>query len=122
MPPARDRSLDALLDLDGQTLVIDDEGHAVKFVVRRTEVTEARPHGLSYSLTLHDRAGRRLMGFDNAHAVERPGGKFVEQPRVYDHVHRGADDEGRPYAFVGAGKLIEDFWAEVDRIVAPDEE
>ena len=117
----RDRSLDALLDLDGQTLVVDDEGHMVRFVVRRTDVTEARPHGLSYSLTLHDRTGR-LMGFDNAHAVERPGGKFVEQPRVYDHVHRGKDDEGRPYEFVDAGKLIVDFWTEVDRILDLDKE
>ena len=118
----RDRSLDALLDLDGQTLVVDDKGRVARFIVRRTDVTEARPHGLSYSLTLHDRTGRRLMGFDNAHAVERAGGKFMEQPRVYDHLHRGKDDEGRPYEFVNAGKLIEDFWAEVDRILALDEE
>jgi len=118
----RDRSLDALLDLDGETLVIDEHGHVVRFVVRRTDVTEARPHGLSYSLTLHDRTGRRLMGFDNAHAVQRPGGRFVEQPRVYDHVHRGKDDEGRPYQFHSPGKLIEDFWAEVDRILGLDEE
>ena len=98
--------------------MVDEEGHVVKFVVRRTDVTEARPHDLSYSLTLHDRTGNRLMGFDNAHAVERPGGRFVEQPRVYDHVHRGKDDEGTPYEFVDAGKMIEDFWAEVDRILA----
>ena len=113
----RDRSLDALLDLDGQTLVVDGEGHVVQFVVRVTDVSEVRPHGLSYSLTLHDRTGRRLLGFDNAHAVERPGGKFMEQPRFYDHVHRGKEDEGRPYEFVDAGKLIADFWSEVDRIL-----
>jgi len=75
--PGRDRSLDALLDLDGQTLVVDAEGHMAR---------------------------------------------FVEQPRVYDHVHRGHDDEGRPYQFIDAGKLIEDFWAEVERILAPDED
>lgn len=118
----RDRSLDALLDLDGQTLVIDDKGRVARFAVRRTDATEARPHGLSYSLTLHDRTGRRLPGFDNAHAVERPGGKFVVQPRVCDHVHRGKNDEGSPYEFVGAAKLIEDFWTEVDRILTLDEE
>lgn len=120
--PDRDRSLDTLLDLDGQVLVIDEKGHVVKFVVKRMDATEARPHGLSYSLTLHDRMGHRLMGFDNAHAVEHPGGKFVEQPRLYDHVHRGKDDKGRPYKFVNAGKLIEDFWAEVDRILDLDKE
>jgi len=120
--PGRDRSLDALLDLHGEVLVIDERGHVVKFVVRLTEVTEARPHGLSYSLTLHDRKGRRLLGFDNAHAVEHPGGRYVEQPRVYDHLHRGPHDEGRPYVFVSPGALIEDFWTEVDRILDLDKE
>ena len=113
----RDRSLDALLDLDGQVLVIDDEGHVVRFAVRRSGVTAARPHGLSYSLTLHDRTGRRLAGFDNAHSVRRPGGRYAEQPRVYDHVHRGPDDKGRPYQFVSPGRLVEDFWNEVSRVL-----
>ncbi len=52
----RDHSLDALLDLHGQSFVVDEQGHVARFVVRRTDVTEARPHGLSYSLTLHDRS------------------------------------------------------------------
>jgi hypothetical protein len=113
----RDRSLDALLDLHGQVLVIDGEGHVVRFVVRRIEPTAARPHGLSYSLTLHDRSGRRLLGFDNAHSVRRPGGRFVEQPRVYDHLHRGPGEAGRPYQFVDAGRLVEDFWNEASRFL-----
>lgn len=118
----RDRSLDALLDLHGQVLVIDDEGHVARFAVRRTAPTAARPHGLSYALTLHDRTGRRLLGFDNAHSVRQPGGRFVEQPREYDHVHRGADDAGRPYEFVDAGRLLEDFWIAVDRLLKLREE
>ena len=48
--------------------------------------------------------------------------KFVAQPRVYDHVHRGVGDEGRPYEFVSPGKLVEDFWMEVERILKMDEE
>ncbi|MBI4192926.1 MAG: hypothetical protein HY525_20625 [Betaproteobacteria bacterium] len=119
--PRRDESLDTLLDLDGQTLVISEQGHFVKFVVKRNEATAARPHGLSYSLTLHSKTGVRLMGFDNSHAVRRAGGRFVEQVRVYDHVHRGRNDPGRPYRFDNAGKLIEDFWAEVDRIMREEE-
>jgi hypothetical protein len=48
----RDASLDALLDLDGQVLVIDpDSRHWVRFVVHRVEVNEVKPHGLDYSLT-----------------------------------------------------------------------
>lgn len=119
---SRARSLDALLDLHGQVLVVDDEGHLARFVVRKAAATAARPHGLSYSLTLHDRTGRRLLGFDNAHSVRRPGGRFVEQPRVYDHVHRGPDDEGRPYTFVSPGRLVEDFWKEVSRILEEQRE
>jgi len=113
----RDRSLDALLELHGQVFVLDEAGHVARFAVRRTVPTATRPHGLAYSLTLHDRTGRRLLGFDNAHSVRRPGGRFMEQPRVYDHVHRGPDDEGRPYAFAGPAKLVEDFWKEVERIL-----
>ena len=56
--PDRDPGLDTLLDLHGQTLFVDEAGHWVKFVVVRTEVTPERPHGLSYSLTLHAPDGR----------------------------------------------------------------
>ena len=50
----RDPSLDALLELDGQVLVVDPESrHWVRFAVRRVPASEAKPHGLDYSLTLH---------------------------------------------------------------------
>jgi hypothetical protein len=50
----RDGTLDALLQLDGQVLVIDPEArHWVRFAVRRVPASEAKPHGLDYSLTLH---------------------------------------------------------------------
>jgi hypothetical protein len=120
--PRVDRAREALLDLDGQTVVLDVEGHVARFSVRQVSPSGVRPHGLSYSLTLHDRTGRRLLGFDNAHAIERPGGRFVAQPRVYDHVHRGADDAGRPYEFADAGRLLEDFWMAVDRLLKLREE
>ena len=55
-----DSSLDALLDLDGQVLVIDPAGrHWVKFVVTRVPVSPEKPHGLDYSLTLHGPDGER---------------------------------------------------------------
>ena len=65
----RDPGLDTLLDLHGQTLFVDEVGHWVKFVVMRTVATAVRRHGLSYSLALHAPDGKRLVGFDNAHAV-----------------------------------------------------
>jgi hypothetical protein len=40
----REPSLDALLDLDGQVLVVDLEGnHRVRFAVRRVPVTQEKP-------------------------------------------------------------------------------
>ena len=54
-PPDRDPGLDTLLELHGQTLFVDEAGHWVKFVAIRVGVTPERPHGLSYSLTLHAR-------------------------------------------------------------------
>jgi hypothetical protein len=58
----RDASLDVLLDLDGQVLVVDPEGgHWVRFVVTQVPVSAEKPHGLDYSLTLHGPDGERLL-------------------------------------------------------------
>ena len=74
----RDSGLDTLLDLHGQTLFVDEAGHWVKFIAVRTEVTPQRPHGLSYSLTLHAPDEERLVGFDNAHPVRERRGRERE--------------------------------------------
>lgn len=116
MSDRRDPTLDVLLDLDGFSVVFES-GCWAKCRVWLIEPDEERPHGIRYELTLHDRTGRRLLGFDNAHAVGRPGGRFVEQPRVYDHVHRGTKDPGQPYEFTGSGRLVEDFWKAVEKVL-----
>ena len=68
----RDPTLDVLLELDGEVLVVDPQGgHWVRFRARRVPVSPARPHGIDYSLTLHGPDGERLVGFDNAHPVGR---------------------------------------------------
>jgi hypothetical protein len=104
----RDPSLDALLELDGHVLVIDPETrHWVRFAVQRVPASEAKPHGLDYSLTLHGPDGERLMGFDNAHAVRSrsgPGGKTGSR---YDHEHRLKTM--RPYEYKDAETLLADF-------------
>ena len=70
MAKPRDPGLDALLPLDGEVFFVDPHGkYYVRFVVRTVPPTPERPHGLSYSLTLHGEGGERLVGFDNAHAV-----------------------------------------------------
>ena len=50
----KDPDIEALLDLDGQILVVDAKGsYSVRFSVQRVERSLERPHGLKYSLTLH---------------------------------------------------------------------
>jgi hypothetical protein len=107
---SRDSSLDALLDLHGQLLVVDEKGgHWVKFIVRKVPATPERPHGLDYSLTLHDATGERLVGFDNAHPIR--GSKAD----VKDHKHRLKTV--KTYDYKDAATLLEDFWSEVDNVL-----
>ena len=108
----RDDSLDALLGLDGQVYVIDpDAGLWVQFVVRHVPVTDARPHGLNYSLTLHERDGTRLIGFDNAHPIRRQMGPAGRTGVTRDHKHRL--ETVRPYEYQDAATLLADFWEDV---------
>ncbi|HUN58634.1 MAG TPA: DUF6516 family protein [Candidatus Binataceae bacterium] len=110
----RDPSLDTLLDLDGQVLVIDPEtGHWVRFVVQRVPVSEAKPHGLDYSLTLHGPHGERLVGFDNAHPVKGRRGPATKG--VFDHKH--GLKTVRPYDYQDAATLLADFWTLVDVVL-----
>ena len=106
----RDAGLDHLLDLDGQILVVDEKGgHWLKFVVKQVPVTPERPHGLSYSLTLHAASNERLVGFDNAHPVPKA------KDRAHDHKHRFKTV--KPYEYKDAGTLLEDFWKTVEKVL-----
>ena len=112
----RDTGLDTLLDLDGQILIIDPLGNYwVKFVVKRVPASPEKPHGLSYSLTLHDERGERLVGFDNAHPVRQSRGPAGRRRKEQDHMHRILSI--RPYDYENAAALLADFWAEVDRVL-----
>jgi hypothetical protein len=72
---------------------------------------------LRYSLTLHDPNGKRLVGFDNAHGVPPQGSRFQRPSVEHDHWHRTTEDEGRPYRFTTIIQLIDDFEAEVERVL-----
>ena len=116
MSEARDPALDALLLLDGEIFFADAEGrHFVKFVVKRVEPSAERPHGLSYSLTLHAENGDRLVGFDNAHPVSAHRGPAGRRRIAHDHRHRFKTI--RPYEYRDAATLLADFWKQVDAIL-----
>lgn len=76
---------------------------------------EHRPHGVGYTLTLHDPAGQRVFGIDNAHVVRASRGPAGRSSAAHDHLHRG--ESVRPYAYRDADTLMDDFWREVEAIL-----
>jgi hypothetical protein len=77
--------LETLLDLNGYT--IDQEGgYWIKVEAWGVPVTADIPHGIRYSLTLHEPYGKRILGYDNSHAIKPPKKfKFAGQRLPYDH-------------------------------------
>jgi hypothetical protein len=95
-----------------------DNGYWVAIRAGRVEPDEGRPHGLQYSLTLHDQNGDRILGYDNSHRVDVATGpaRRARRPPTLDHIDRRG---GRsvPYAFTTPLRLLEDFFAAVDDIL-----
>ncbi len=85
--------LQALLDLAG-SIIDQGDGYWVKLEALSVLPTKAIPHGIRYALTLHEPYGKRILGYDNAHAVKPP----------------------KKYKF--AGQRLSDFFAEVDLVLA----
>lgn len=108
MTKKRDHSFELLIDLDGLHFV-QQGGYWIKYEVSAVEKTSMRPHGIKYSLTLHDTQGERIFGIDNAHRPKKRGGPAARstRPMAADHLHRG----GRVYTyeFKDAETLLFDF-------------
>lgn len=113
---APDYGLEFLLGFNGRIHHLE-KGYWLKFEIARVKTSPERPHGLSYSFTLHAPDGKRLVGFDNAHDVPPRGSRFKRRASVTDHWHRTEKDRGRPYAFRDAETLIDDFFDEVERVL-----
>jgi len=109
--------IDVLIDLHDQ-IIDQDDGYWVKIEAWRVPATQEIPHGIHYSLTLHEPYGKRILGYDNAHAVKLPKKfKYAGQRLAYDHRHRHVSDKGVPYDFQDAQQLLVDFFEEVDRVL-----
>ena len=111
------QGIETLLELTGQ-VVQQEHGYWVEIRVRRVEAIPVVPHGIRYALTLHEPGGKRVMGYDNVHAAKPSGGfKYAGQVLPYDHKHRHISDQGAPCEFKDAYQLLQDFFADVDRIL-----
>ena len=106
-----DETIETLLNLAGESFHLDS-GYWVKYEVKKVRITPQIPHGIRYSLTLHDRNSTRILGYDNAHRIKQQGkNKFRGRRIIWDHKHK--NQKIFPYEFESAGQLIENFWKEV---------
>ncbi len=116
----QDKGLDYLLELHGQTVYREDS-YWWKIEAWKVQASKFIPHGIRYSLTLHDKHNTRVFGMDNAHAIKPPKKGKYSGRLVYDHIHRNPGDKGHPYNFVSAAQLIGDFFEKIDEVIAERE-
>lgn len=114
MGSPKDETLDYLLQLNGEVFPMDND-FWTKFEVHRVIPNKNIPHGIKYSLTLHDKYSQRILGFDNAHGCKPKKKKYGAQKITWDHKHKR--NEISPYEFESAGQLLEDFWVAVDKLL-----
>ena len=113
MEPRIDETLEFLLQLNGEKYPMDN-GFWTKFEVFRTTPNKNIPHGIKYSLTLHDKYNHRILGFDNAHGCKPKKKKYGAKKTTWDHKNKR--EKILPYEFESAGQLLEDFWKAVEEI------
>ena len=113
-----DHELEVLLDLDGYQTTLKDGRHWVKFEVAITAANENIPHGIRYSLTLHDEKGLRILGYDNSNHDYRPESKRKYVAKRIEWDHRHFMETVTAYDFSSPGDLMTDFWDDVYRIIA----
>jgi hypothetical protein len=110
MSEGRDPSLDTLLDLDGQVLVVDPEGgHWVKFVVTRVPV---QPKSRMASTTRSRFTGPRANGWS---ASTTPIGRPRQAQRADGSSPQAPGREAIRYQ--DAATLLADFWQLVDAVL-----
>jgi len=102
-----DHGLDTLLDLNGETFPMDN-GYWTKFEAHKVNETKHIPHGIKYSLTLHNPSNIRIFGIDNAHAIKLKKKKYGAKITTWDHMHK--QTKVINYEFSDAGQLMSDFW------------
>lgn len=103
--------LENLLLIEGEIFPMDNI-YWVKFEVKTITPNDNVPHGVRYSLTLHNKNNHRVIGFDNAHSFKPSSFRYGAQKTTWDHIHK--KEETFPYEFDCAGKLMEDFWNSVN--------
>jgi hypothetical protein len=103
--------LENLLNLNGEIYPLEN-GYWIKFEVYQADPSPQVPHGINYSLSLHDKYNRRVIGFDNAHGIKPKRKRFGARKITWDHKHQM--EKVFEYEFESAGRLLEDFWSAIE--------
>lgn len=83
--------------------IIDEEGNIVELVIWKIPVTQQNPTGIRYRLAFIRKGERQpAVLYDNHH------------PKGH---HRHTEGNVEPYNFAGVDRLLEDFVAEVRRVM-----
>ncbi len=67
--------LESLLELDGEIFPME-KGYWTKIEAKMVQPNDKIPHGIKYSLTLHDRNNSRILGYDNAHGFKSENRRY----------------------------------------------
>jgi hypothetical protein len=91
-------------------ILLMENGWQVVIRADWVDPTPQRPYGIDYALILQDERGRRIFGFDNAHAFDG-----AQEGDCWDHEHK-ANRAGQRfcYKFVSASQTITDFFVRVE--------
>ena len=94
----KDTGLETLLDLSG-SIIDQGDGYWIKIDAWKTDFKSKQiPHGIRYSLTLHNSSNQRILGFDNAHSIQpQKNQKYKGRRYEYDHIHKTVNDKGIYY-------------------------
>ena len=71
----KEAGIRTLLDLSEQVIEQED-GYWVKIEAWEVARSDKVPHGVRSALTLHAPGGKRVLGYDHAHAVKARGGRY----------------------------------------------
>ena len=110
--------LETLLDLDG-TVMVQEGSYWVHIRAWQVAPSKKIPHGVRYSLTLHNTTGERILGYDNAHLPTDRKWNFsaVKKTRSNDHRHPYKKTQSISYEYQSAYQLLTDFFADVNSVL-----
>ena len=85
------------------SIIDQGNGYWIKTEARRVEADSGVLHGIRYISSFHEPYGKRIVGYDHAHAVKSLNkSKYAGRRLPFGHHHRHVSDKNVPYGFESA--------------------